>query len=449
MSRRKPKLSKEPIQANVTALSHEGRGIAHIDSKAVFIRNALPNESVTFTYLKKHRQYAEGIMTEVLTPSENRVIPKCKHFGICGGCNLQHLAHEAQIAHKQQVLLEQLKHIAKVIPEHILPPLTAATWGYRHKARLGAKYVQVKEKMFVGFREVDGRFLAEIDHCPVLHPAVGEKINALKMLIQSLSIYQHVPQVEVAVGEHGLNTTDSHVAMILRHLAPLTDQDTATLCEFAKTENIKLYLQPSNADSIHRIWPQDGDDFLHYYLPDHQIDMRFEASDFTQINPFINRQMINLALDLLALEPADRVLDLFCGLGNFTLPIARKCEAVIGVEGAPDLVKRAQANAIHNHIANATFYAADLTKDLTQHEWAKNIFDKVLLDPPRTGALETIAHLSALKAKRIVYVSCNPATLARDASVLCQKGYILSSAGIMDMFPHTGHVESIAVFVRR
>jgi 23S rRNA (uracil1939-C5)-methyltransferase len=447
MSNRKSKrLPKEPIQANVTALSHEGRGIAHIDSKAVFIRNALPNESVMFTYLKRHRQYDEGIMTEVLTPSKNRVTPECKHFGICGGCSLQHLAHDAQIAHKQNVLLEQLKYIGKVTPKHILPPLIGPLWGYRHKARLGAKYVQVKEKMLVGFREIDGRFLAEIDRCLVLHPAVGEKIGLLKTLIRSLSIYQQIPQIEVAVGEQSPDTSDYHVAMILRHLAPLTTEDSTILCEFAQTEQIKLYLQPGNADTIHRIWPQEGDDFLHYYLPDHQIDMRFEASDFTQVNPFINKQMVNHALDLLALTPNDRVLDLFCGLGNFTLPIARQCREVIGVEGAPDLVKRAQANALYNHIDRATFHTADLTKDLKEHVWARGTFDKILLDPPRTGALETIQLLPALKAKRIVYVSCNPATLARDAGALCEKGYTLTSAGIMDMFPHTGHVESIGVF---
>jgi 23S rRNA (uracil1939-C5)-methyltransferase len=447
MSKRKSrKLPKDPVQADITALSHEGRGICKINDKTVFVRNALPDESVMFTYLKKHRQYDEGILSEVRTPSPNRITPECAHFGLCGGCNLQHLQHDAQVTHKQNVLMEQLKHIGKVMPQTILPPLLGPQWGYRHKARLGAKYVRAKEKMLVGFREVDGRFLAEINSCKVLHPAVGKKISTLQTLIRNLSIYEQVPQIEVAVGEPVKDSDEPYVGMIFRHLTPFREEDLDALKKFAQSENIKLFLQPGNADTIHRIWPQDGDDFLHYYIPASTIDMRFETSDFTQVNPHINRQMIERALNLLALERDDRVLDLFCGLGNFTLPIAKNCKEVIGIEGSPSLVKRAKANAEYNNVNNAYFHAADLTKELTEHTWAKSKFDKILLDPPRTGALETIELLPKLGAKRIVYVSCNPATLARDAGALCDKGYSLVSAGIMDMFPHTGHVESIAVF---
>lgn len=444
----KHRIKKLPIttQADVHTLSHEGRGIAQINGKTTFIRGALAEETVLFTYLKKHRQYDEGLATDILKPAPERVTPQCEYFGYCGGCNLQHLTHDAQILHKQTVLLQQLKHIGKIIPQTILPPLTGPIWGYRHKARLGVKYVAAKNKVLVGFREINGRFLADIDACAVLHPAIGQRITSLQTLIQSLSIYDAIPQIEVAIGDKPADSTHYYVALILRHLEPFTSDDLDKLCHFAKTHQIKLFLQPGNADTIHRIWPKEGDDFLHYIHPHQKIDMRFEASDFTQVNPAINRQMIDYTLTLLELKPEERVLDLFCGLGNFTLPMAKHCKEAIGVEGAPDLVKRAVANAHYNHIDNAHFYSADLTKDLSNHPWANGAFDKILLDPPRTGALELMSLLPSFNAKRIVYISCNPATLSRDAGELVKKGYKLTCAGIMDMFPHTAHVESIAVF---
>lgn len=436
-----PQSQTFPTTTSITALSHDGRGIAHINGKTTFIENALPNETVSFVYTKHHSKYDEGRAIEIINSVPERAEPKCQHYGVCGGCSLQHISSAAQLDIKQKMLLEQLKHFGNVQPETILPPLTGSIWGYRRKARLGVKYVAKKNAVLVGFREKNNRFLADLKRCEVLHPSVGNLIGELKLLITDLKAYQQIAQIEVAV-------SDNETALIFRHMAPLVKEDLEKLINFAKAHNLKIYLQPGNPQTVHLLWPEQGDEYLHYNLSEYDLTFAFQPTGFTQVNTEINQQMVKRTLELMELKNTDRVLDLFCGIGNFTLPIARSCAEVIGVEGDADLVKQAEKNAQHNSISNAKFYKADLMADWNVATWAKNSFNKVLLDPPRTGALEVMQHITQFKAERIVYVSCNPATLARDAGVLVQSGYRLAAAGIMDMFPHTHHVEALAVFIK-
>lgn len=433
-------MSKQPVvhNARITKLSHEGRGIAHINGKTTFIDGALPGEDVSFIYTSRKSKYDEGQLVEVLNAAAIRAVPLCQHYGVCGGCSLQHVQPEAQIALKQEMLLEQLAHFGGVKPEQILPPLTGPVWGYRRKARLGVKFVTKKQRLLVGFREKNGRYLADINRCEVLHPKVGTLLPALQQLISQLSAYRAIPQIEVAMG-------DEICALVFRHMEPLAADDLQQLRAFAQQQALQIYLQPGGEDSIRPLWPEAPEP-LTYALPDFGVNLQFQPADFTQVNVDINRRMVNYALDLLAPESNDRVLDLFCGLGNFTLPLARRCKAVVGVEGDSGMVQRAKANAVLNNITNAEFFAADLSQDFSMYPWAKGGFNKILLDPARTGALQVIEYLPAFGASRIVYVSCNPATLARDAGMLVQQGYRLLKAGVMDMFPHTRHVESIAVF---
>jgi 23S rRNA (uracil1939-C5)-methyltransferase len=434
--------NKQPQQSEITGLSHEGRGIAHINGKTVFIANALPGETVLFNYTYNKAKYAEGETTEVIKASQQRVTPKCPHYAVCGGCSMQHLASEAQIAFKQQVLLEQLKHFGNISPQQILPPIVGDEWGYRHKARLGVRYVAKKGGALVGFREKNSRYLADISRCEVLHPMVGLLIPELKSLISSLNGCQEIAQIEVAVG-------DSNAALVLRNLVPLTSADLASLKSFAQQHQLWLYLQPKGPTSVYKIWPEDGAELLSYELKEHGTRYEFHPLDFTQVNPSINRQMITKAIALLDLQANDKVLDLFCGLGNFSLAMAKYCQQVIGVEGDELMVKRASANAELNGITNVAFYAANLMEATLDQAWLKQKYNKILLDPPRSGALEILPHIAHLQPERIVYVSCNPATLARDAGILVnQYGYKLDKAGVMNMFPHTSHVESIALFTR-
>lgn len=440
--RRVKKISPLPFQTQITSLSHEGRGIATVNGKRKFLRGGLPNETVIAHDTYRHSSYDEGEVTEVLTASSDRVTPLCPHTHFCGGCALQHLKPEAQILFKQSMLLEQLTHIGGLKPTHILPPLTGPVWGYRHKARLGVKYVAPKQKVLVGFRETNGRYLADIQSCAVLHPSVGEKITLLSGFIHTLDAYQSIPQIEVAIG-------DDVSALIFRHLQPLSATDTEKLQQFAKDQQLHIYLQPAGIDTIWRLYPTAGEELLYYALPKHHITLGFHPANFTQINTAINQQMVDRAIELLAPKPHETILDLFCGLGNFTLPLARYCQKIIGVEGEEKLVSRAQNNAQLNNLNNAEFYTADLSIDFSTLPFMQNSFAKILLDPPRTGALEAVKILPRLKPEMILYVSCNPATLARDAKELVARGYHLSHAGVMDMFPHTSHVESMALFVRQ
>jgi 23S rRNA (uracil1939-C5)-methyltransferase len=321
-----------------------------------------------------------------------------------------------------------------------MPPIVGNPFGYRRKARLGVRYVIKKEKLLVGFREKFSNYLADIETCPVLHPSVGERLLSLGTLIRGLSRFDEIPQIEVAVSD---NTT----ALVIRHMAPFSENDLAALCEFGRENQLHIYLQPNSPDSVHRIFPDTKNELLSYFLPDYQLEMRFSPLDFTQVNAEINREMIKAAIQLLDLQSSDTVLDLFCGLGNFTLPIARFSKKVIGVEGSIQMVERATANAVHNHITNTEFYAANLMQPSESAPFLKISYDKILLDPPRTGAKEILPFIAKKSVKRIVYVSCNPATLARDAGELVYTyGYTLKKVGVINMFPHTSHIETIALF---
>lgn len=423
----------------IESLTHDGKGVAHLEGKATFIHGSLPGERVRFLYTGRWRKYDEGRTVEVLEASPERVEPRCDRFGICGGCSLQHQSHEAQIAAKQQAMLDALAHIGKVAPGEILPPLVGASpWGYRRKARLGVRHVPKKGGALVGFRERGSSRVAELTCCHVLHPRVGELLPQLRALIDALSIPDQVPQIEMAMG-------DETCVLIFRLLETPNEADLALLREFGPRHEVAVYLQEGGPDTVR---PLNGEGVeLTYALPEFDLRLHFLPNDFTQVNSDINRQMIHRAVEMLALEPNDRVLDLFCGLGNFTLPLARRAGAVTGVEGDAGLVARARKNAERNGLSNTGFYTANLYETLEQEPWLNQAFNKVLLDPPRSGAQEVLAHLPKLGAERIVYVSCYPGTLARDAGILVNElGYRLVSAGVMDMFPHTAHVESIALF---
>ena len=429
-----------PVELTIESMTLEGKGVAHLDGKVIFVEGALPTETVKACYTLQKKSFDEATTIEVLAPSAERVTPKCAHYSVCGGCTWQHLAPEAQIRYKQQAMLDQLKHVGKVEPETILEPLRGDLWGYRRKARLGVRYVTKKGKVLVGFREREGSFLADLSRCEVLHPSVGEHLTDLQDLISGLSQKERIPQIEVAVG-------DNATALIVRHLEPLTPQDIEQLRAYGERMNQRIYLQPKGPDTVHCIWPVNPK--LYYEHPHFDTHVEFGPQDFFQVNQSINRLMVQKVLTFLEPKVDETVLDLFCGLGNFTLPLARQALQVTGVEGDAVMVKRAKHAAQFNEIHNTDYHACNLMDDaaLKQQPWLKRHYDKILLDPPRAGAIEIMPYIGQLKAKRIVYVSCNPATLARDAHELVHThGYRLSHVGVMDMFPHTSHVESIAVF---
>jgi 23S rRNA (uracil1939-C5)-methyltransferase len=418
-------------------MAHDGRGVAHVDGKAVFIAGALPGEEVVFEYSKKKKDFAEGRVTEVLTASADRVEPGCEHYTICGGCSLQHLNPEKQILAKQSILIDQFKSIAKLEDFELWPALTGPFWGYRHRARLGVKDVIKKGRVLVGFREKASPFLAEIESCDVLHPSVGKRLMDLSALIGGLSIKDKIPQIEVSI-------CDNRTALVFRILEPLSDDDIAILSSFELSANVDIYTQSKGPDTIA---PLAGEKpALSYALPN-EVTLYFGPSDFVQVNVEINRKMINRALQTLDLNENDNVLDLFCGLGNFTLPMAKVAGHVTGVEGSDDLIKRAKENADKNGISNASFYTANLMEEVADEPWTKQKYNKVLIDPPRLGAKEILHYLPKWGAEQVLYISCNPSTLARDAAILVNElGYTMKRAGVMDMFPHTSHVESIALF---
>ena len=439
MSRRRRKLPSVAIEAEINSLSHEGRGIAHVTGKATFIDGALPGETVRFRYRRQHSRFDEGFTESVLKVAPGRVDPKCDHFGLCGGCSLQHLAPDMQVKHKQDVLLEQFRHIGDVNPCSIIPPLTGPVWGYRHRARLGVKYVQKKGRVLVGFREKRSTHIADLKQCEVLHPQVGRKLSALQELISNLSIYGQLPQIEVAVG-------DTETALVFRHLAELSDTDIEKLNAFSDMHNVSIYLQSGGPDTVTPI-KSNNERGLTYRLDDHDIVIAFNPTSFIQINAEINKTMINRILELLEPQSDESILDLFCGLGNITLPLARHSGNVTGVEGEKNLVEQAKFNARCNKISNVEFCMVDLTNIDKQAAYINKSYNKIVLDPPRTGAQEIIKAMDLSNVSKLVYVSCNPATLARDAGILVkEKGLRLTHAGVMDMFPHTAHVESIALF---
>ena len=451
--RTKPRPAQQPIYTfQVESLSHEGRGIAHYGShpdhpsekqgKKVFIRYALPGETVTaqITNVVKRLEEADSIAL-LSEPAATRIEPKCPHFTVCGGCNMQHIQLDEQIRLKQDVLKSHLEHFAGIQPEQWLPALRSTREDYRRKARIGVRYLPHKDKLVVGFRENQSNKLISIDRCMVLDREFGS-ITALKQLLQSLKAKAAIGHIELAMG-------DDEIALLVRHTEKLSQQDVNQLKQFALNKQWQLYLQPEGAESLHRVDDPTAAMRLHYALDDFDLKFGFSPLDFTQVNSTINPQMVKLACDLLQLQQGERVLDLFCGLGNFTLPLARcvgETGQVVGVEGSEEMVRRAAENAEINGIIHAHFYSQDLTKDFSHHSWANQGFDALLIDPPRAGAEEIMHYVPKFGAKKIVYVSCNPATLARDAGVLVQHGYRLKKAGVMDMFTHTGHVESIALF---
>jgi 23S rRNA (uracil1939-C5)-methyltransferase len=426
--------------AVVDALSHDGRGIAHIEGKTVFLDGGLPGETVSFIYNKRRTKFDEGTVLTVTQGSPDREVPKCVYFGTCGGCALQHLRPLAQIQHKQSVLIEQLRHFGQVVPETVLEPLESVSMGYRRKARLGVRFVTKKNKVLIGFREKRSHFLLDMDTCEVLDPKISQIIPALKLFIATLEALKSIPQIEVAVG-------DTEAALVFRHMEPLSESDKAKFIAFGMEHDLHIYLQSAGIDSIQAIYPK-AVNRLSYQLPAFGLTFLFHPTDFTQVNFDINKKMVSRAIALLALKSTDRVLDLFCGLGNFTLAMATLAKEVVGVEGSEYLCKRAEDNALHNKLTNVKFYAADLYK-LEEAPWTQEHYDAVLIDPPRTGALPVMDLISQLGVSKVVYVSCNPATLARDVGVLVhQHGFRLMTSGVMDMFPHTTHVESIALLIK-
>lgn len=451
--RTKPRPAQHPIYTfQVESLSHEGRGIAHYGShpdhpsdkhgKKVFIAYALPGETVRAQITHVVKRLEEADCVEILSePSHLRVQPQCPHFGVCGGCNMQHIQQDEQIRLKQEVLKSHLEHFAGIQPEQWLAPLRSQREDYRRKARIGVRYIPAKEQLVVGFRERQSNKLTPIDRCMVLDREFGS-MTELKQLLQSLKGKAAIGHVELAMG-------DQDIALLVRHTEKLSSDDVNQLKQFALNRQWQLYLQPAGGDSLHRVDDPAAAMRLHYALDEFDVKFGFNPLDFTQVNSTINPQMVKLACDLLQLQQGERVLDLFCGLGNFSLPLARcvgETGQVVAVEGSEEMVQRGAENAEKNGICHVKFYSQDLTKDFSHHSWANQGFDALLIDPPRSGAEEIMYYVPKFGAKRIVYVSCNPATLARDAGVLVKHGYRLKKAGVMDMFTHTGHVESIALF---
>ncbi|MGE3774370.1 MAG: 23S rRNA (uracil(1939)-C(5))-methyltransferase RlmD [Gammaproteobacteria bacterium] len=427
-----------PIETEVERLSHEGRGVARVAGKTVFIEGALPDERVRMRYTRRHGQYDEGVLLEVLRASPERIAPRCAHFERCGGCSLQHLSSAAQIAHKQAVLLELLEHQADVVPMRVLPPLTAEPWAYRRRARLSVRYVFKREELLIGFREKHSHYVTDLRRCETLVPAVGTRLVELRALLGQLSCAADIPQIEIAAG-------DDEVALLVRHLRPLSEADRERLRSYAAASGLRIYAQAGAIDSLERL---DGPPAPLAYEVD-GLRLEFLPGDFVQVNAAMNRVVVPLALELLDLGSADRVLDLFCGLGNFTLPLARRAAAVVGIEGDAGLVARAAANAARLDLEHARFLVANLFEAAGIAAIPREAYTRVLLDPPRSGAAELLEAFDFRGVARVCYVSCNPVTLARDAAVLVRRhGYRLEAAGVLDMFPHTTHVESIASFVR-
>jgi 23S rRNA (uracil1939-C5)-methyltransferase len=422
--------------ATVEGLTHEGEGVVH-GGKTAFIAGALPGERIRFRRIRHRRRHDEGTLLEVLEPSPLRVTPRCAHFGVCGGCLLQHLDPAAQLAAKEQELRDNLGRIGQLTPERWLAPLSGPVWQYRRRARLGAKFVRKKGHVVVGFRERSAPYVAQLAGCEVLSAPAGALITPLAALIDSLSIREQLPQVEVSVA-------DNATALVLRVLREPDATDLEKLRAFAAVHQVRFLLQPGGLDSI---TPLDaGLVPLHYRLPRFDLTLEFGPTDFIQVNGQINAALVTRAVELLEPGPQSLLLDLFCGLGNFTLALARQAQRVVGVEGEVALIARARANAALNGIDNAEFHVANLTTPEPQSAWLRHPFTEVLLDPPRTGAREVLATVAALKPRRVLYISCHPGSLARDLGVLVHEhGMTLEAAGVVDMFAHTAHVESLAL----
>lgn len=442
MRAQKPRSHPGEAPVLIESLDHEGRGIAHVNGKVIFIEGALPGEKVEYSSYHRKPSYEQATATRILKTSSQRVEPLCPHFGTCGGCSLQHLNPNAQTAVKQRVLEDALTHIAKLKPEILYPPITSSTWGYRHRARLSVRFVEKKGGTLVGFHEKRSSFVAVMDTCPILPAAIAKLIPSLKELVANMDARERLPQIEVSIG-------DGQKVLVLRNLEPLSERDENLLRTFADRHGIVWYLQPKGPATAYLFHPPQTPP-LAYSLPEYGLQLRFSPTEFTQVNHGVNQLLVHRAMALLQPQPGERIADMFCGLGNFTLPIARSGATVVGVEGSKELVERARANAVLNGLENRCEYGvANLFEATPESLAALGRFDKMLIDPPRDGAVELVKALGDDAPKRIVYVSCKPSTLARDAAVLIyEKGYRLKGAGIANMFPHTSHVESIALFER-
>jgi 23S rRNA (uracil1939-C5)-methyltransferase len=427
----------------IESLDHEGRGIARRDGKTIFIEGALTGETVTASVYRKKPSYENANVQTILQESSQRVTPQCVNFGRCGGCSMQHLDARAQVAAKQRVLEDNLWHIGKVTAGQMLSPIHGPTWGYRRRARMTARYVIKKGGSLIGFHERKSSFVTDMSSCEVLLPRISMLLPLLRDLVGKLSIRERLPQIEVACGD----TAD---VLVLRVLEPPSEADKELLKAFADSHNVYLYLQPKGPETAHPFWPLQPAD-LFYTLPEFNVKMPFFPTEFTQVNHDINRVLVHRALALLAPKPGERIADMFCGIGNFSLPIARSGAHVTGIEGSASLVKRAAENAAYNGLSEQVQYRAmnlfEIDADGFAALCAPGRFDRMLIDPPRDGAAELVKALKMAPPQRIVYVSCNSSTLARDASMLVhEQGYVLNAAGVVNMFPHTAHVESIAVF---
>ena len=437
-------LNSSPVQeADVVDLAHDGRGVARVDGKAVFIDGALPGERVRYRLLKRRRQLDEAGLVDVLIASPDRVAAKCAHYGICGGCSLQHLSPAAQIAAKQQQLLDNLQRIGRVQPAIVLAPLRGPEWAYRRRARLGVRYVHKKGRVLAGFREREKPYLADIQRCEVLLAPLANLPRDLAALVETLALREKIPQVEVAAG-------DESTALVFRVMETPGALDIEKIAAFGARHGVQIFLQPGGLDTVRPLpgaAPPGGNPPVGYAVDGGRVVIEFGPVDFIQVNREINASMVDAALDFLQPAGGDTVLDLFCGLGNFTLPLARRAQRVLGVEGDAVLVAKARANAARNNIGNAAFFMENLFEPAQFGAWAKERHDLVLLDPPRAGASALLPLMAHWRPRRVVYISCHPGSLARDAEILVHtQGFKLTGAGVMDMFPHTTHVESIAVF---
>ena len=426
--------------ALIESLDREGRGVAHVGGKAVFVDHAVPGELVEYSVYRKKPAWEAAQIVRIEQEGAARIPPRCAFFGTCGGCSMQHIEERAQVAAKQRVLEDALWHLGRVRPETMLRPVYGLPWGYRHRARLSVRWVPKKGGSLVGFRERKSSFVTDMTSCEVLPPEISGLIRPLRALVDSLEMQERLPQIEVAVGEE-------LTVLVLRVLVTPGAADCGRLKEFAGRHGVQLWLQPEGPDSARPFWPLETPG-LYYTLPEYGLRVAFGPTDFTQVNHAVNRLLVGRALSLLDPRPGERITDLFCGLGNFTLPIARRGAEVLGVEGSAGLVARAQENAQANGLAERCRFAV---ADLFDAAACAGLpaCDKVLLDPPREGAVELVKSFAAKPPARIVYVACDPATLARDSGVLVHaQGYRLAAAGVVNMFPHTSHVESIALFER-
>ena len=436
------KKRREPETAEIAAVTHDGRGIAAADGKKAFVAGALEGETVTYIRRKFRRNFDEAELLEVHTSSPDRIDAKCAVFGRCGGCSLQHVTPQHQRGIKSQTLRDNLERIGNVTPREWLEPMTGPEWHYRRRARLAVKDVHGKGRTLVGFRERHAPFITDMQRCEVLVRPLDSLIADLSDLIGGLSIRARLPQIEVAVAENA-------IALVFRVLDAPSEDDVAAFRTFGEQHRTRVYLQTGGLDTVRPVFPDVIDEPLFYTLPEFDIRVDFEPVDFVQVNADINQRMVHFAVEQLQAGPDDRVLDLFCGIGNFSLPLARGAGTVLGVEGEASLVDRARANAARNGLDNVTFRTADLARIDGTEVWVREGWNRMLLDPARSGAAEVVTRMHLFGPERIVYVSCHPGTLARDAGTLVNdQGYTLEAAGIIDMFPHTAHVESIAVFTK-